>query len=246
MILKRSKKVINSVKIATPCHASWDKMSGNEQVRFCNSCSLDVYNISEMTSDDAENLLKSSTGRICLRLYRRHDGTVITKDCPTGIARATRLFKRSIASVIGLVSFLGFYQPAQSQPADSQPAPSSDAFKQAEAHPSTTTAIPPQGTKEVRMPEMGTAGTVRAPHVSHSDIFLFACGGIGLCAALFTTVSLIIKHAPLWMIGGSLTAACASAGIIWMVISAHNTAQIVPACGVEMGDMAAPAQPDRQ
>lgn len=70
------------VRIAVPCKSSWAKMKGDDRVRFCSQCSLNVYNIMEMTQEEAVNLISETEGRLCIRLWRRRDGTIITKDCP--------------------------------------------------------------------------------------------------------------------------------------------------------------------
>ncbi len=79
--------LLDDVKVASPCNASWDDMIGDERVRFCGSCQKDVYNLSAMPRDDAERLLAEREGSICVRLYRRADGTVLTSDCPVGVRR---------------------------------------------------------------------------------------------------------------------------------------------------------------
>ena len=40
-----------------------------------------------MTRDQAEALLMKAEGRLCVRFYKRRDGSVITQDCPVGWAR---------------------------------------------------------------------------------------------------------------------------------------------------------------
>ena len=75
---------LDNIKIAAPCAANWDEMYGNERRRFCSACKLNVYNLSEMTREEAETFLINSEGRVCLRLYRRADGSVITQNCPLG------------------------------------------------------------------------------------------------------------------------------------------------------------------
>jgi len=65
-------------------------MFGNERKRFCGDCKLNVYNLSGMTRKEAESLLEQSEGRLCVRYYRRADGTILTKDCPVGWARVKR------------------------------------------------------------------------------------------------------------------------------------------------------------
>ena len=73
-----------TLEFASPCPASWDEMEGDERVRFCEECKQNVYNLSEMTEDDALALIREREGRVCLRVYQRDDGTSLTKDCPVG------------------------------------------------------------------------------------------------------------------------------------------------------------------
>jgi hypothetical protein len=75
---------LNNIKIASPCSADWNEMMGNERKRFCGDCKLNVYNLSGMSQREAENLLLNSEGRLCVRFYKRADGTILTKDCPVG------------------------------------------------------------------------------------------------------------------------------------------------------------------
>lgn len=82
MFLRKS--VLDVVSVAAPCPAKWDDMVGDERVRLCRGCSQNVYNISEMSRKEAESFLSENSGPKCLRLYRRKDGTLITKDCPVG------------------------------------------------------------------------------------------------------------------------------------------------------------------
>lgn len=67
-----------NVKIARPCSEDWDKMYGNEEVRFCSHCAKNVHNLSEMTRKKARRLLARSGGNLCVRYLPRPDGTVMT------------------------------------------------------------------------------------------------------------------------------------------------------------------------
>ena len=80
---------LESVKIASPCKADWNQMKGSSRVRHCVSCEKNVYNLSGMTRPEADSLIRSREGELCIRLARRADGTVITDDCPIGL-RASR------------------------------------------------------------------------------------------------------------------------------------------------------------
>jgi len=97
---KRLPVVLENIRIATPCSADWDDMSGDDRVRFCGKCEKNVYNLSAMSRDEGERLMREKEGRLCVRLYQRADGTVITNDCPVGVRRA-RLRARVWASVSG-------------------------------------------------------------------------------------------------------------------------------------------------
>ena len=83
-------------------------MSGDERVRGCHSCKLNIYNISEMSKREVEGLITKRESRVCIRLYKRADGTVLTKDCPVGFRayqkRAARFAGTALATVLGLFS----------------------------------------------------------------------------------------------------------------------------------------------
>ncbi len=91
--------LLENVRVASPCSASWEAMTGDDRVRFCGSCQKNVYNLSAMASADAERLLAEREGSICVRFYQRADGTVMTTDCPVGVRR--RRMKRVVLAVAG-------------------------------------------------------------------------------------------------------------------------------------------------
>ena len=105
---------LDNIRIAVPCGADWNEMRGNDRMRFCGECKLNVYNLSGLTQNEAENLLMASEGRVCMRVFKRSDGTVITKDCPVGWEKMKRRVSRTatavfalIAGFVGGVGFLG-------------------------------------------------------------------------------------------------------------------------------------------
>jgi hypothetical protein len=117
---------VERLRIATPCPISWEQMTGNSQVRFCDHCQLNVYNISELSRSEAESLIASAEGRLCARLYRRADGTILTKDCPVGLrALKRRLAKRTAAIFAAIVSLsaavLGQQSPGQNKKSSCTP-----------------------------------------------------------------------------------------------------------------------------
>lgn len=95
---------LNNIKIASPCSADWNEMVGNERSRFCGDCKLNVYNLSGMSQREAENLILQSDGRLCVKFYRRADGSVLTKDCPVG----WQLIKRNVSKTATAFASLVF------------------------------------------------------------------------------------------------------------------------------------------
>jgi hypothetical protein len=93
------------LRVASPCTARWEDMKGDDKVRFCNHCQKNVYNLSTLSSTDAAALVKSKEGKLCARFYQRTDGTVLTDDCPVGLAKAWKRAQAMILAGVGLVVF---------------------------------------------------------------------------------------------------------------------------------------------
>ena len=99
---------LDKIKIASPCGADWNDMIGDERKRYCAECKLNVYNLSQMTREEAEIFLIKSEGRVCLRVFRRDDGTVLTQDCRVGLQMFKKKISRKASAVFALIAgFLG-------------------------------------------------------------------------------------------------------------------------------------------
>ena len=98
----RDISLLDSVRIASPCHVPWDSMRGDDRVRFCDKCQLSVYNLTMMMPDEAERFLVEREGRACVRAYRRTDGTILTQNCPW----AVRMARRAAARVLGAAALI--------------------------------------------------------------------------------------------------------------------------------------------
>ena len=92
-----------NLKLATPCKERWEDMVGDARVRVCAGCERPVFNLSEMTMEDAEAVLATRGVTPCVRFYRRADGTVMTSDCPT----ARRKRRIGVALVTGTFAVVG-------------------------------------------------------------------------------------------------------------------------------------------
>lgn len=98
--------MLKRLQVASPCNANWEEMVGDDRVRWCSQCNLNVYNFGALTKHELSQLIRQKEGlRLCGRLYRRADGTVVTKDCEGGakalVRRASRLAVASLAAVMG-------------------------------------------------------------------------------------------------------------------------------------------------
>jgi hypothetical protein len=115
-IVARFSHPLKHVRVAAPCPASWERMLGNDRVRFCDQCNLNVYNLSALTKRDAERLIMSTEGRLCVRFYRRADGTILTQNCPTGLRaikrRVTRLTSGVMTAVLSFFASIGIFSLA--------------------------------------------------------------------------------------------------------------------------------------
>jgi hypothetical protein len=101
-----SHSLLDNIEIATPCSASWNDMQGDERKRYCGDCKLHVFNLSAMTRGEAEDLLQGATGRVCARIFKRADGTLLTADCgPVRAAIRRRLRRMRVAAS----AMLGFF-----------------------------------------------------------------------------------------------------------------------------------------
>ena len=80
-VIPAAADALDAVEIPVPCEVPWESMTGSDQVRHCGECRQNVYNVSELTRAEALQLLASRSGRVCLRIFRRVDGTVVTSDC---------------------------------------------------------------------------------------------------------------------------------------------------------------------
>lgn len=106
-------------------------MVGDERVRHCAECNLNVYNLSAMTERQVHALIAERSGqRLCTRFYRRADGTVLTQDCPWSFRamrrKASRLRPAILTALMSVTVAMGKSKPrpatcecSQSQQKDS-------------------------------------------------------------------------------------------------------------------------------
>ena len=89
-VISNDRDVLDRIEIPLPCHVPWANMTGDDRVRFCGDCRQNVYNVAMFTRAEATRLLNDSSGRVCLRIFRRPDGTIITDDCRARLRAARK------------------------------------------------------------------------------------------------------------------------------------------------------------
>ncbi|MFN8659189.1 MAG: hypothetical protein U0105_22845 [Candidatus Obscuribacterales bacterium] len=99
-------EMMKHAEIAAPCSAKWDEMTGDDKMRFCGECKLHVLNASAMTDEEVMRALQRTlTGeRVCMRLYRRDDGTFLTQNCPKGLQLIRQRAQEAVRRVAALFS----------------------------------------------------------------------------------------------------------------------------------------------
>lgn len=101
--------LMKQAQIASPCTADWDAMTGDDKMRLCGQCNKHVLNAIEMTDEEVlDAFARMASGqRVCMQLYRRSDGTFLTKDCPVGLAKKLAAgARRAAAWISGGLSLL--------------------------------------------------------------------------------------------------------------------------------------------
>ena len=117
----RPKRSLDILTVASPCEEDWEGMSERGLgTRHCGMCMQNVYDLSAMTRAEAETLAFESTGKVCIRFYRRADGTVVTSDCAPIRHRALRRMAgaplraggRLVGACLALLAVLGVSRAA--------------------------------------------------------------------------------------------------------------------------------------
>jgi len=80
-ILQEMSGLLKNLRIAVPCPAGLN-MGADERVRYCSQCNLNVYNLSAMSSLEAEQLIAERQENVCVFFYRRKDGSIFTRGRP--------------------------------------------------------------------------------------------------------------------------------------------------------------------
>jgi len=100
-----SPDAVDRIEIASPCTIPWEGMPGNDRVRFCGQCRQNVFNVEALSREEARRLIARQEGRLCVRMLRRPDGTIVTADCWSRLRAARRRGIIPLVATLVLVFF---------------------------------------------------------------------------------------------------------------------------------------------
>jgi len=122
--------VLDRIDIPTPCSADWNKMKGNDVVRFCEHCNLSVHDLSAMTQTKAIKLVLQSKGRLCARYTKTPDGAIqhTTQKVYQISNRASRIAAGVFSAALSLSS-IAYAQNQTTTPEEKQIIVASETFK---------------------------------------------------------------------------------------------------------------------
>lgn len=220
---KSAQELINSVQIASPCPVSWSSMSGDDKVRFCGSCEKNVYDISALTADAAVELIRENKGDICVQLFRRKDGTVLTEDCPKGLKRLRQALIKKTACVVASFSWLGFTGIANAQSSAGEPKPAAKCHatrgkvKIINAEPEQLGgAIAPPSVQEIMQPPVKSE-VVKSDETCPDRLMLRILASLVAIGAALASFKKL-KGKPIWIVGLSAVVICAAMGFAWTLL----------------------------
>jgi hypothetical protein len=110
---------LDVIRVAEPCPESWERMSGDDRVRYCAGCRKHVYNLSAMTRTEAERLVCEGAGSLCVRFGRTETGQVLTLEysAPPAKKRGWRFWTAVSTVAASVVAGANGYLLARGKPA---------------------------------------------------------------------------------------------------------------------------------
>jgi hypothetical protein len=96
---------VDELRVANPCQsAEWADAKGSEDfARLCKTCDKNVYNLSLMTLDEANDLIRKKEGKVCISLYHGFNGKVLTADAPVGLRSLRRKYLKTVQRLLVLL-----------------------------------------------------------------------------------------------------------------------------------------------
>lgn len=95
------KSILDRVTVGFRCPMDWEEMAGSKGERFCSQCRKSVVVLSEMTTAEAEDVVreKGGEGAACVRLMRDQEGKLVTKGCRSSQENAQTILRKAAVGV---------------------------------------------------------------------------------------------------------------------------------------------------
>jgi len=81
-------------------------MEGGGRLRHCPLCQRNLYDLSDMSRDEAEAIVSAREGKPVADLYERSDGLVMVSDCPVGVREKRDRMIGSTAALIAMLTLV--------------------------------------------------------------------------------------------------------------------------------------------
>lgn len=99
-------EILPDIHIKSPCMEDWDAMPGSEARRYCTICGDDVYELSEMSADEAAMLFSRRSERLCVRYAQRADGVPQFRIGPRWLHWTRRYLRRGVIAAAALFGMI--------------------------------------------------------------------------------------------------------------------------------------------
>ncbi|MBX9724250.1 MAG: hypothetical protein K2X81_22770 [Candidatus Obscuribacterales bacterium] len=110
---------LDNVIVAAPCPITWESMVGDDRVRHCSGCDRNVYNLSDMSTAEAEKFITENGDTQCARLFRRADGKIMTDNCPRGLRAIRNKCKTAVKVAASIIAAIFAFAPTSKGQAQS-------------------------------------------------------------------------------------------------------------------------------
>ena len=106
-----AKFFLKNLTVPSPCTEDWNRMKGNDQVRFCEHCDSSVHNLSRMSPNEAMRLAAGSNGRLCIRFERDSTGRLARSRARNKLhhisRRASQIAAGAFSATLSITSAVG-------------------------------------------------------------------------------------------------------------------------------------------
>ena len=156
---------LDQLHIASPCDVPWDAMQGDHRSRHCAQCDKRVYNLANLTRDEAMALFSNPDDLPCVQLWKRADGTVLTADCPVGLRRLRARRTRALSAALFATLMLSATASLRAEDGKAKPKPPQS--RRLGGKPTRKDPPPPVGGKV--LPPLPVQGLIACPPPPKAD-----------------------------------------------------------------------------